>query len=359
MKFGVDLSKTTGSEAFSTIDATGHSGPASSSPLNGNDQAFYLQSVLQPTEKVELRIGARYDRHSYPLSATENSAVDQVSPRIRLNLYPDNATTLYAYYGRQFIPTNTEDLRSITTAAAGDQGSSTPTVPERDDFFDVGYIHRFNGVVLKLRAYRKNSSPGIDDTQIPGSAITTDVNIAEVHVTGIEAVIEVRPGGPLSGFANIAINHAWGDGAVTGAFLAETPPSQPFDLDHDQRLSSVVGLTYSKGPLLAAATGIYGSGLTNGVTPNAAGLPGYDPSIPATPVLGTGLFDFNRSFKVDANFIVNASIGYTISGGTTTLRPQLFVDNLFNATYALKGAFFSGASFGRPRTYSLRLTVGI
>jgi hypothetical protein len=358
IKFGTDVSKTSGQEAFSTLDGNGVAGPASNSPLNGTDQAVYLQTVLQPSEKVEFRIGARYDRHTYPLTASDNASVDQVSPRFRVNFYPDAATTIYAYYGRQFIPTNTEDLRAITTAATGGE-SSTPTVPERDNFYDIGYIHRFNGIVLKLRGYRKDSSPGIDDTQIPGSAITTDVNIATVHITGLEAVVEVRPGGPLSGFANIALNHAYGEGAVTGAFLADAPPAQPFDLDHDQRLSSVLGVTYSSGKLLMTATGIYGSGLTNGVTPNAPGVAGYDPDSPSTPVLGTGLFSFNTPFKVDPNFILNASAGYTITAGGITWRPQFFVDNLLNSTYALKGAFFSGASFGRPRTYSLRLTVGI
>ena len=355
---GTDVSLTRGSEAFATSDVNGNSGPASNSPLNGSDQAVYLQSVLQPSEKVEFRVGARYDRHAYPLSATDNASVDQLSPRFKVSFFPSAATTVYFYYGRQFIPTNTEDLRAITVAATGGE-TSTPTVPERDDFFDVGIVHRFKGVVLKLRGYHKASSPGIDDTQIPGSAITTDVNIAQVRINGLESVLEFRPGGPLSGFANVALNHAYGTGAVTGAFLAETPPAQPFDLDHDQRLSSVVGLTYSASDLLLSATGIYGSGLTNGVTPNAPGLAGYDPTIDPTPVLGTGLFDFNKPFKVDPNFIVNASAGYTIKSGRTTFRPQVFVDNVFDSKYVLKGAFFSGASFGRPRTFSVRLTVGM
>jgi len=358
IKVGTDLSLTRGAEAFATTDVNGAPGPASNSGLDGSDQAFYAQAVLQPSEKVEFRVGARYDRHSYPVSPTQSAAVDQVSPRFRVNFYPDAATTVYFYYGRQFVPTNTEDLRSITTAATGGE-SSTPTVPERDDFFDVGVLRRFGGLVVKLRGYYKRSSPGIDDTQIPGSAITTDVNIAEVRITGLEGVFEFRPGGPLSGFANIALNHAYGTGAVTGAFLAETPPAQPFDLDHDQRLSSVVGLTFSSSDFLLSATGIYGSGLTNGLTPNAPGLPGYDPTAPSTPVLGTGLFDFNTPFKVDPSFIVNGSAGYTFKAGSTTLKPQFFVDNVFNSTYTLKGAFFSGASFGRPRTFSLRLTVGI
>ena len=88
-------------------------------------------------------------------------------------------------------------------------------------------------------------------------------------------------------------------------------------------------------------------------------MPGYDPTIDPTPVLGTGLFDFNKAFKVDPNFIVNASAGLSLRSGNISLRPQFFVDNIFNKQYILKGAFFSGASYGRPRTFSVRLTVGI
>lgn len=359
LKGGVDLSSTTGSEAFTTSDVNGHSGPFSNSPLKGNDEAVYLQSVIQPNEKIEFRLGARYDRHVYPLSAANDTAISQLSPRFRVNFFPDGLNTVMLYYGRLFVPTNTEDLRAITSAATGG-AAGEPTVPERADFFEVSFIHRFpSGVVSKLSAYRKNSSPGIDDTQLPGSAITTDVNIGQVHVTGLEAVIEVRPGGPLSGFLNLALIHAYGTGAITGGFLNETPPAQPFDLDHDQRLSSVLGLTYSSGRLLATATGIYGSGLTNGVTPNAPGMPAYDPTIDPTPVLGTGLFDFNTPFKVDPNLIWNASAGVNLQAGNVSLRPQFFVDNVFDRKYVLKGAFFSGASYGRPRTFSVRISVGI
>ncbi len=359
IKGGTDLSLTRGQEAFATTDANGAPGPLSNSALRGNDEAVYLESVVQPDEKIEFRVGARYDRHEYPLSGTASAVADQVSPRIRINFYPSAATTVWLYYGRLFVPTNTEDLRAITTVGAGGDTASTPTVPERDNFFEAGVVHRFGGIVAKVSAYHKVSSPGIDDTQIPGSAITTDVNIAQVRITGIEGVLEVRPGGPLSGFANVALNHAYGYGAVTGAFLAETPPAEPFDLDHDQRLSSVIGVTYSAGSVLATATGIYGSGLTNGVTPNAPGVAGYDPDSDPTPVLGTGLFDFNTPFKVDPNFILDLSAGATFTAGGLSLRPQVFVDNVLDAKYLLKGAFFSGASFGRPRTFNVRMTVGI
>lgn len=46
-----------------------------------------------------------------------------------------------------------------------------------------------------------------------------------------------------------------------------------------------------------------------------------------------------------------------LRNGKTSIRPQLFVDNAFDKRYVLKGAFFSGASYGRPRTFSVRMTV--
>ena len=116
---------------------------------------------------------------------------------------------------------------------------------------------------------------------------------------------------------------------------------------------------YSAHNLLVTATGIYGSGLTNGVTPNTPGVPLFDPSADPTGPLGTGLFDFNKEFKVDPNFILNASAGYTFSVARVVFRPQVYVDNVFNHKYSLKGTFFSGASFGRPRTVQFRVNLGV
>jgi hypothetical protein len=74
---------------------------------------------------------------------------------------------------------------------------------------------------------------------------------------------------------------------------------------------------------------------------------------------GRGLFDFNRSIKVAPAFIVGASAGYVFAVSGLLLRPELYVDNLLNHEYLLKGAFFSGASVGRPRTVSVRLNMGV
>jgi len=184
-KLGVQGAFTSGHENFATTDSAGDAGPVSVSDLKGHDVGAYAQAVLLPLEQIEIRAGVRYDSHLAPFASTQH----QASPRFKLSWLPSTATTVWAYYGRLFIPTNVEDLRAITSIA--DSGVvALPTLPERDHFYEVGVVHRFpQGVVAKLSGYQKHSSPGIDDNTVPGSAIVTSVNLAEVRVTGIEAAI--------------------------------------------------------------------------------------------------------------------------------------------------------------------------
>jgi outer membrane cobalamin receptor len=341
-KVGGLASFTRGHEDFETRDAAGSSGPISISDLKGNDQWVYAQTVIAPTEKWELRTGVRFDNHEAPFAGNQN----QVSPRVKLSYFPDAQTSLWAYYGRLFIPTNVEDLRAITSVAQAGVVAQ-PTLPERDHFFELGLTHRFPaGIVAKLSAYHKRSSPGIDDNTVPGSTIITSVNIDQVRINGVETVVEIRPEGRLSGYLNLALNHAYGLGPITGGFFPAESPAGYFDLDHDQRLSGVASASYADQRLFATVTGLYGSGLTNGEVPDAA-------------TYGRGLFDFNNSIHVDPNFILNTSVGYLIDLGSALLRPEIYVDNLLNHKYLLKGAFFSGASVGRPRTVQVRLNVGL
>lgn len=342
VKFGTLSSFTTGHEDFSTFNSAGAVGPQSNSELRGHDIGTYAQTTYAPTEKVELRTGIRYDSHTAPFVGTQT----QWSPRVKLSFFPSSSTTAYAYYGRQFMPTGVEDLRAITSAAQGGEVEKG-TLPERDDFFEAGIIQRIPrfGIVAKLSGYHKRSSPGLDDNTVPGSSIVTDVNIERVRITGLESVIEFRPGGAFSGYVNAALNHAYGEGLITGGFFPDAPPSASFfDLDHDQRLSLVGSATYSPGRFFISGTAIYGSGLTNGVD-----------AAECNCSVGRGLFDFNHGIHVDPNTVFNLSSGYSFVAGRTVFQPELYIENAFNKRYFLKGAFFSGAAVGRPRSIQLRV----
>jgi hypothetical protein len=341
-KFGVLSQLTRGHEDFSSTDVNGNAGPASSSALKGWDAGGYAQLAYSPVERFEIRTGVRYDSHNAPFAGTQT----QWSPRIRLNFFPNSANTLYLYYGRLFMPTNVEDLRAITSVAQGGTAAE-PTLPERDHFYEAGYVHRFPfGLVSKFAAYHKQSQPGIDDATVPGSSIVTSVNIARVRITGIETVQEIRPPGPFSAYLNVALNHAYGRGPITGGFFPAADPVGFFDLDHDQRLSAVGSATYALRQAYASLTGTYGSGLTNGLTPDVCNC-----------TYGTGLLDFNRGIKVKPNFVLNGSTGISFPFGRALIRPEFYVDNILDKRYLLKGAFFSGASVGRPRMFQVRLNI--
>jgi hypothetical protein len=341
-KFGTLTQFTRGHEDFTTADASGNPGPASNSGLKGWDAGGYAQVAYSPVEQFEIRTGVRYDAHNAPFAGTRS----QWSPRIRLNFFPNSANTLYLYYGRLFLPTNVEDLRAITSVAQGGV-TAEPTIPERDNFYEAGYIHRFPfGLVSKFSGYYKQSSPGIDDATVPGSAIVTSVNLAQAKITGIEMVQEIRPPGPFSAYLNVALNHAYGHGPITGGFFPADAPQGFFDLDHDQRLSILGSATYSFRQSYASLTGVYGSGLTNGVDPADCGCS-----------YGTGLFDFNKGIKVNPSFILNGSTGFSFAFGRALVRPEFYIDNIFDKKYLLKGAFFSGASVGRPRQFQVRLNI--
>jgi outer membrane receptor for Fe3+-dicitrate len=88
--------------------------------------------------------------------------------------------------------------------------------------------------------------------------------------------------------------------------------------------------------------------LTNGVDPSDCGCS-----------YGTGLTAFNSGIHVKPSLIANLSTGYSFIVGQTILRPELFIDNVFDKHYLLKGAFFSGASVGRPRSVQLRMNIGV
>jgi outer membrane receptor for ferrienterochelin and colicin len=361
-KVGTLYSHTSGNENFELTDPTGAHGPIQSiSNLDGYDWGSYAQVSIKPFEWIELRTGVRFDSHVAPFAGNQT----QWSPRVRLNFFPSPSNTIYLYFGRQFIPTNIEDLRSIT--AVGDSGVvTTPTLPERDAFYEGGYVHRFPyGFVNKTAVYHKVSTPGIDDNTVPGSSITTDVNIAEVQVVGLEDALEwQQPQGPFSGYVNFAINHAYGRGPVSGGFFPIATPTYTFDLDHDQRVSVVANLTYSAHAFYVTASSIYGTGLTNGLTPDGS-VPNDTGSVskgtfqPGYKNYGTCLFCFNSEFKVHPSYIQNLSLGYTLFAQRTYIRPELFFTNLFDAHYILKGAFFSGESIGRPFTVNFRLTLGV
>ncbi len=322
VKAGASYYYTKGNENFSAFNGAAL-GPQSIEDLQGYDLGAYAQTTYQPIPIFQVDAGVRYDQHYAKGIGTES----QVSPKVKLTYIPDLATTVYAYYGRLFVPVFIEQLRQITAAAGT---VSQPTKAVRGNYFEAGVTESFSSSLsAKLLGYYTEENPGMDDNTIPGTDIQTAVNIQKIFVRGTELGIDYHPEGPLSGYFNLAVSHAQGVGATTGGFLPALPPTTTFDLDHDQRITYSLGLNYTESEYFAGIIGSYGSGLTNGQT----------------------------NGHVNPHLIFDGSLGKTLHLGSFDIRPELFVNNILNHQYLLKGSFFSGASWGTPRSYMLKVSV--
>ncbi|HYQ86763.1 MAG TPA: hypothetical protein VES59_05920 [Bacteroidota bacterium] len=340
-KGGFNLIPTTGSEAFTSRDSAGNPGPSVTVNYAGSDFGIFGQTEWHPFEWTRLDAGVRYDQHIAPDAPLQN----QVSPRLRLNLFIDEENTAYLYYGRLFMPNNIEGIRLLASNVSSD---GVATLPERDNFYEASYSHSFNfGLRTKLGLFHKDAEPGVDDQTIGSSAVKTPVNIERVRTNGLEAALSFsNPGTPFAGYLNLAIIHAYGSSAITGGFLPPLDDGDATDLDHDQRLSIVGSIKYQPADWFASLTTIYGSGLTNGN--------------PSGSAFGTGLFDFNPDAHVAPYITFDLAAGHTFSvDGTTTLEPSIYITNLFDKNYFLKGAYFSAAAYGERRNVVFKVALHI
>ncbi len=335
---GLDLNNVWGNEDYSTTTTAGITGPSNNANFQGSNFGVFAQTEWNALDWTRFDIGVRYDEQIQPSTPLQ----DQVSPRIKWNIYFDPINTAYLYFDRTFLPILIEGLHAIASSAAY---SGLPTLPQRSDWYEAGYLHDFGfGLRMKADAYYKYSNPGIDDEQVGNTAIDDPVNIQTTHTTGIELGLSFdNPSTPFSGYINSSIIHAYGSGLVTGGFLPITNDGAATDLDHDQRLSVVASVNYQPVNWYVNMTGIYGSGLSNG---NPSNVP-----------YKTGLFDFNNATHVAPAWILNLSGGYTFSlGNGQTIEPSLYITNLLDHMHLLKGAYFSGAYWEEPRNVELKIS---
>ncbi len=334
--FGLESSITNGKENFKFNDIN-NDGPSNNSNFTGSDFSLFAQTNYHPFEWTKVEAGLRYDQHIAPVILKQT----QLSPRLKISFFPDDFSTFYLSYDKLFIPTNIEGLSSVALAV-GDSASAT--FPEKDNLYEAGIIHNFlNGLNAKLDYFYKDSSPGLDDQTLGSSTIRVNVNINQIKVNGIElSLTYTDPSNPLSGFLNGSLMHAYGIGPVSGGYLPPDSSTAAFDLDHDQRLSIVIGLNYQPQNWFVNLIGIYGSGLTNGIN---------------NYTFKTGLFDFNQSAHTTPSWILNLSGGYTFAlRNGSTIEPSISITNLLDHEHLLKGAFFSSASFEERRNVIFKIS---
>jgi hypothetical protein len=333
---GFNYNYTTGTDKFAFFNSAGDNLSTISS-YSGFDFGTFIQTGWHPAEWTRIELGLRYDIHKAPFIPNQS----QAAPRFKWSFFIDEFNSFVLSYDRLFMPTNIENLGAVASLFGN---ASSPSLPEKDNLYEIDFIRNWlNGFNTKVAGFYKESSPGLDDQTLGSSTIRVNVNINQVRVTGLELAITYNdPDNPFSGYINGSIIHAYGMGPVSGGFLPPDPSTIAFDLDHDQRLSGVIGLKYQPENWFIDLTGIYGSGLTNGN---------------GDYQFKTGLFDFNQGAHTSPAFIINISGGYTFDiGNSQTIEPSVFINNILDHEHLIKGAFFSGASYEERRNIMMKIT---
>jgi len=322
--YGFDISTVTGAENFILLNAvdngdgtTGVQTVNDSHALSGGDRSAYLQDDWTPGRFL-VNYGVRYDIHK------TDTTTSQLSPRLNLTYSLNGRDKLHAYYDRLFQPAPIEDIRRLDPNAV-------PFKPERDNFYEVGYVHENGGITTSLSGYYKTVQDVIDENIIAGTQIREPFNVQKGYVRGIEFAVDGSLTRDLSFYANYARSWARAAGDFTGGLAPAGAPPGYFYEDHDQTHTASVGLAYAKRGLTVNLDGEYGSGFPYGQSD--AGLPNF--------------------YRVPAHFIFNLELGTRIGQG----RFALSASNVLNHGYVIKQASpFSDREWGRGRTLGVKWT---
>lgn len=334
-KVGFDVSKATTSQDFSVdIPPSGGSPSSTLTDISAPhewDLGMYAQDDWTPGRFL-IDYGVRYDVNS------EDVTTNQVSPRINAKYHLNGHDTLHAYYDKLFQPISVEDaVRLVGNDAIGDNGTISPILPERDDFYEVGIDRAQRGLTLGLAAYYKTGRDVRDDDQVGNANIFLPVDDAKAYFRGYELTATREFSTTLHAFGNFTASWNKNAGPVTGGLNEGPLPTTYFYDDHDQTYTSAFGLAYDHSAVYANLNGQYGSGQPYGEIDNDAGVP----------------LDVNY-LRVPPHLVFNADLGRRWKSG---LQAEVFVENMFNDAYVIKEVTdLSNAQWAEGRVFGINLS---
>ena len=265
------------------------------------NKALYVQDTMK-LGKLSFVPGVRVDNHS--IFGTH------WTPKAALNYRPDDATQLYASWGRVFMAPNADDLYTNNTWTEGDPNLK----PERGWTATLGVNHKFNEKTsLGLSYFQSQLNDAIEWKQLP-TYTWKAFNINREKKRGIELSFRQRLDDAWSyDLAYSYIRTEKDEGAGSGYLWDNT--SQP----NGYRL----GLHYAKGPWRANILGRMGSGLAESRYINSS----------------YAIWDFNVNYDIEKNM-------------TAYFR----INNFTNEEYYTRAASWGSYYPGTGRFYQVGLT---
>ncbi len=339
VKIGADVSREyyTDDELIAAPASAGPPNPAlpylphaTSVAQAGSQLGLYAQDKWSPSRVLSVNYGLRYDRSSGFTGGW------QLSPRIGVNIAPDDKNVVHFYYGRMYAAPSLEDVRQDCVVL---QGCATTPVydlkPERDAYFEMGVAHTF-GSSLKgyVNYFRRNAVNVLDTTQLLNTPLFAVFNNAVGRDEGFETRLDGRGHGADTWFLSGTYSHAEAAGVSGSTFLFAPGDVSNLawqDEDHDQTWEANGAYTHRFGHANAWFTTLqseYGTGypveFQSGATRLASHLTfdaavGKQPGINGDRSLG---FDLSVENLLDHPYIIKIANGFNttqIAAGRTVM----------------------------------------
>jgi TonB dependent receptor/Carboxypeptidase regulatory-like domain/TonB-dependent Receptor Plug Domain len=311
-------------------------------------EEFYVQDGWQMGESWRLDYGVRADAFQ-EFSPTYDNGFFQVSPRVKLTRILTPRSSVYAYYGRLFVPFSIESV-SPTAALALYGGTASGSVsndlrPQRDSLYEIGGHLPLGRGDVGIRISHKVSTDWLDDTQVGATNLHQDINfpIGRVDSQNVVYTQPMARNGRFSFSVShvLALNSTNCETQLLQNCAANGPAGGDLvQADHDQHWDAATGLLFNdQHGGWFSINGEYGSGLSQ------------DPSLCPPFPLGNAI-----NCKVPPHLTFDLEKGVPVAKNTTL---ALTVRNLFNDRYAITlNNSLQGTHYAAPRTVELRLSTG-
>lgn len=334
VKVGIDADREnfTSHELFAQL---GLPDVATNQAQAGSQIGIYAQDKWSPSRALSVDYGLRYDR------STGYVGGYQLSPRIGVNVAPDDKNVLHFYYGRMYAAPQLEDVRQDCVVL---QGCSTVPVynlqPERDAYYEMGLAHTFSPSLSGYINYFNRTAVNVlDTTQLLNTPLFAVFNNARGRDDGFEFRLNGKANGGDSWFLSATESQAQAAGISGSTFLFS-----PGDLsdtswqpeDHDQTWEANGAYTHRFGTSrkwFTTLQGEYGTGYPVEFQNGEGRLPAH--------------LTFDFSIGKDAGTGKDRSLGFNLQ-----------IDNLLNHQYIIKIANgFNTTQIASGRSVLLRLTA--
>ncbi|MBV9272251.1 MAG: TonB-dependent receptor, partial [Candidatus Eremiobacteraeota bacterium] len=334
VKVGADFSREN-LDANETFAQFGQPNIYTSTSQAGSQVGVYVQDKWTPSRAISVNGGLRYDRSSGFVGD------HMISPRIGVNLAPDDKNIVHFYYGRIYAAPALEDVRQACVLL---NGCPTEPVydlkPEKDAYWEMGVAHTFSPLMTGYVNYFNRTAVNVlDTTQLLNTPLFAVFNNRRGRAEGVELRLQGRTRTNADTyFLSTTLSSAQAQGVSGSTFLF--PPDAVSDTswqpeDHDQTLAANAAYTHRFGASnkwFATLEGEYGSGY------------------PVQFESGEG--------RLPSHTTLDLGIGRDPSSADHSLGFALDVDNLLNHQYFIKIANgFNTTQISAGRKVLLRLTA--